>query len=269
MSRSVYPEETRRKIVELHTRHKLGIKAIAKWFKGKPGKTTVERILREAGVYQGPERMAQQRRQTEDRRQRIIARERKWRHRMAVCLWNLRQGKGIERTCYEHGWNQKSIWIHLRERTSYRLLRDRLPKPFHQHRRYQRQELVSRLYPREELFRASIKLYLQQAGLEFDTEPKIADTRLRSDFRVQGYLLECKVDVTHGKLIHCIGQCCIYRHTGNSKPVVVFPDDVELREPFRQVFETMNVPVLHENQLPDWCGTLRTIQESSYRQDRR
>lgn len=86
MSRHIYTEEVRQQVIELHSREKLGLKAISKWFNGKPGRTTIERILRDSGVYQGPDRIAEQQKQRAERQQRVIEQEQQWRHRMKALL---------------------------------------------------------------------------------------------------------------------------------------------------------------------------------------
>ena len=252
MSRAVYSEETCRKIVELHTQQKLGIKAIAKWFKGKPGKTTVERILREAGVYQGPERMAQQRRQTEDRRQRIIARERKWRHRMAVCLWNLRQGIGVETTCHQHGWKPTSIWNYLLQRSSYRRLRSRLDSVILSERiKHQKCGWVSSEYPREKGFCSEIAKQLNASNVRYFQEFNVGGTRYRADFYIRGTLLEAKVDTTHNQMKKCLGQCWLYKSLGHHHVAVIVPDDVRVDMVIKKALQLMAVDVIRLDQLPE------------------
>ena len=72
MTRSTYPIEVQQKVIELHTREKLGVKSIAKWFNDKPGRTCIVRILSDAGVYRGPVRMAEQRKAAIRRQREVL-----------------------------------------------------------------------------------------------------------------------------------------------------------------------------------------------------
>ena len=58
-------------------------------------------ILIRRGVYRGEDAVDRQRLQSEERRRRIVLREKETRHRLAVCLWNLRKGTGVETTVNE------------------------------------------------------------------------------------------------------------------------------------------------------------------------
>lgn len=255
MTQGPYSEEIKAKVIELHTVHRLGLKAIAKYFNNKPAKTTVEKILSKAGVYRGPERMAEQQKAREKRQREVLEKEKEGRHRVAVCLWNLRNGVPVERTCKDNGWGHKSAWNRIRQRPSYHRLRAKIERPYKFTRIEQRKRLISRIYPTEDLFAQNIECHLRDFGDDFEVEPSIPGTRLRADFRFKGFLIECKVDTTHNKLKICIGQACIYRHIGSSQPVVIIPDDVDMRHPFDKVLRALDVVLLSETEFISWIRT--------------
>lgn len=263
MVQGPYNEEIKAKVIELHTVHRLGLKAIAKYFNNKPSKTTVEKILSKAGVYRGPERMEEQQRAREKRQQQVLEAEKEWRHRMATCLWNLRKNIPVERTCIQNGWNKKSIWNKLRERPYYYRLRSSLHRPYTYARKQQKRTRVSRLYPLEADFIRSIDAVIKATVQSYEKEPTIPDSNLRADFRIGRYLLECKVDSTHGKLIHCVGQCWIYKLSASAIPVVITPDDVTVREPFRRAMLEAEAIILTETEFSKWIRAHGGVQESS------
>ena len=50
------------------------------------------------------------------------------RHKVAVCLWELRKGIGVETTCKANGWHRRSIWnsiVHSPAYQKFRLRRKR------------------------------------------------------------------------------------------------------------------------------------------------
>jgi hypothetical protein len=262
MSRRIYTEKVRRKVIQLHTVEKLGIKAISKWFNGRPGKTTIERILRDAGVYEGPQRIREQQKQRADRQQRVIEQEKKWRHRMAVCLWNLRKGIGVETTCHQNGWPAKTIWNHLKERPSYRKARSKLEvKSSSVRPRQKKFGWVSKQYPRETMFLEALASRFEEHGIGYEKEPRIGATRYRADFSALGHLIECKVDLSHTAIKSCLGQCWIYRILQELPIVIIIPDDVDTKHPFPEALNMMNIQLLRESELQKWSQ--KAIQESS------
>jgi hypothetical protein len=255
-------EEIKARVIELHVKEKMGLRAISKYFKGKPARTSIQRILSEAGIYLGPQRMEDQQAAKEKRQAAVIQSEKERRHKIAVCLWNLRKGIPVERTCIENGWQRKAAWYLLGKHPRYRQLRDKIERPYKFTRIEQRKKLISRIYPRESNFTKSIEKRLRDSGLAYEVEPSIPDTRLRADFRVGDCLIECKVDTTHTKLKICIGQSCVYRHIGSSQPVVIIPDDVDMRYPFDRVLKALDVVMLSEEELVPWLRERKSLQEN-------
>jgi endogenous inhibitor of DNA gyrase (YacG/DUF329 family) len=110
-----------------------GIKAIGR----KQGRNAraVQKALIAAGVYVAQEKhngiakkgtgeysrviMAQRRQERKDQKNKI------WRHRVAVCLWGLRKGSGIETTCKENGWVFSSVYNYIKASKAYLAARDR------------------------------------------------------------------------------------------------------------------------------------------------
>jgi|GEM_PF-4655959 len=117
--------EKDKKAVKLYTKNKWGLGRIARQL--KESKTNVRRRLIFAGVYKPtPEQNTLAKKGTGKfsnvlRRERVIKRKEEWRHRVAVCLWNLRHGIEIKVTCKSEGWGSSSIWKYLKDK--HRLLR--------------------------------------------------------------------------------------------------------------------------------------------------
>ena len=107
-------------IVRLYTGERMGLRAISRYFNGRPSIAGVRKILIRHSAYRPEDALARQRARSHERRSAIIAHEKTTRHRMAVCLWNVRRGVGIETMCRREGWNVKSIWNDLSRRKSYR-----------------------------------------------------------------------------------------------------------------------------------------------------
>src|SRR5205814_6786401 len=96
---------------------------------------------------------------SEERRRRIVLRKGEMRHRIAVCLWRLRKGAGVETTCRQEGWNAKSIWNHLGRRKSYRRFAVRRKRKWPDKRAVGKQ--YSRTYIAESRFQNVIENILQ------------------------------------------------------------------------------------------------------------
>lgn len=112
--------EQDKEAVELYTKRNYGIRAIARW--QNRNHILIRRALIGAGVYRPkPEQNMLARKGTGVfskvlQREKINQRESEWRHRMAVCLWNLRHGVAVEITCKSKRWKPASIWSRLRNR---------------------------------------------------------------------------------------------------------------------------------------------------------
>jgi len=219
-------EQTRLTIIELYTKEKLGIKAISAWFKGKPGKTTVARVLTEAGLYQGPDRVAEQRATQERRRSAIIQREKELRHQLAVCLLELRRGIPVATTCRKNGWSKTGVLNPLNRRTSYRKFKARTTQPRSRPERDYRNGWVSRQFPHEETFQEYVEALLRSAKAVFEREFRLPNEASRVDFRVGEVLIECKVDVRTGSMNEAIGQTVLYSIATNLPVVILLPEDV-------------------------------------------
>jgi len=88
-------------IVRLYTTQRMGLRAIARYFSGRPSVAGVRKILVREGVYRSEDALNRQRLQSEERKRIVVIREKTARHRVATCLWNLRKGIGVQRTCKE------------------------------------------------------------------------------------------------------------------------------------------------------------------------
>ena len=85
-----------KEIVRMYTDERMGLRAISRYFNRRPSIPGVRKILIQWAVYRSEERLDQQQARSQERRQAVIAREKLTRHRLAVCLSNLRRGVGVE-----------------------------------------------------------------------------------------------------------------------------------------------------------------------------
>ncbi len=95
--------DKQQEIVRLYTRERMGLRAIARYFNGRPSIAGVHKILVRAGVYRSADTLDRQRLQSEERKRIDVMREKMARHRVAKCLWNVRKGIGVQRPVRKKG----------------------------------------------------------------------------------------------------------------------------------------------------------------------
>jgi hypothetical protein len=170
------------------------------------------------------------------------------RHKVAVCLWQLRKGIGVETTCKGNGWNRRSIWNSIAHSPAYQNFRQRRNRKWPQNRiNHRKYEWVSRRYPLEGLFLNRMEEILREHGILYDREPRVKAGMCRADFRTPHTLIECKTDVTTMGLNKALGQCWIYKAVAGEDCIIVMPDDVHPRYEWLMAFEKMGVRVFSES----------------------
>ncbi len=172
-------------------------------------------------------------------------REKMARHRVATCLWNLRRGIGVQRTCKEEGWNLNSIWNDLGGRPSYRrfVLRRR--------RKWPAKRLTtkhwSKIFPAESGLQSRIETILQSRQLEYVRECRLPGSRTRVDFKLADEtFIECKVGVNAAQMYQFIGQALHYQRFA-MKTVLCIPSDVEIRKDLHELIIQLGVLVCNES----------------------
>jgi len=250
-------------LVKLHQAG-FGLKRIA----SKTGvpKTSVQRWLKDAGVYHPPEKSRKPAGEGPTSRYAIlqksqIRREREARTRamMAVCLREFwRNGTPIESTCRINGWPHHTIWNHILKRPSYVNLRAKMRRNQRwggEMEKARRQGITSKTYRTETDFQNAIAVLLLQAGTQFKREAKLMGCRTRADFLVGGDLyVECKVSCRAGQVYGSIGQLLHYSKLSKAKPVLLLPDDVTMRADLAEIIAGIPAVILWENQ---FCGFLK------------
>lgn len=187
-----------REIVRLYTTERMGLRAIARYFGGRPSIAGVRKILVRQRIYCSEDVLDRQRLQSEERRRTIIMREKMVRHRLATCLWNLRKGVGVETTCKQQGWNIKSIWNDLGPRRSYRCFALRRKRKWPDKRAAGKH--FSRMFPVESALQDLVEAILQSQRLKYVRESRLEGSRTRVDFKVDNEtFVECKVGVNAGQ----------------------------------------------------------------------
>ena len=242
--------EKQAEIIRLYVAEKMGAKAIASYFNGRPGRSVIRRILIQHGVYRGE---AAAHTPNEDRRQTIRLEEAEWRKRMAVCLRGLRRGGSIENISREQGWNVRSIWNRLSVMPAYHSFRNRRKRkhPSEQDRR--RNGLwLSKQYPKEQAFQDVIRILLDESLAPYSVEPSIGGLRVRGDFLIGTMLIECKVDVSHIGMTKALGQCWFYQTHTPYTCMVVVPDDVVPHEAWVIALRRMGATLHNESGFRCW-----------------
>jgi hypothetical protein len=230
----------------------MGLRAIARYFNGRPSTSGVQKILVRTGVYRSVDMLDQQRLQSEDRKRRVVIREKMARHQVAKCLWNLRKGIGVQRTCKEEGWNLNSIWNHLGGRASYRrfVLRRGRKWPT----KYTASKHWSKIFPAESGLQSRIETILQSRQLESVRECRLPGSRTRVDFKLaDGMFIECKVGVNAAQMYQFIGQALHYQKFA-AKIILCIPSDVEIRKDLHELIVEMGVLVCNESTVPQILG---------------
>ena len=170
------------------------------------------------------------------------------RHKVAVCLWQLRKGVGVETTCKANDWHRRSIWNSIVHSPAYQKFRLRRKRKWPQNRiNHRKYEWVSRRYPLEGLFLDRLEEILREHGIIYEREPRVKAGLCRADFRTPQTLIECKTDVTTMGLNKALGQCWIYKAVAGEDCIIVMPDDVHPRYEWLMAFGKMGVRVFSES----------------------
>lgn len=115
----------------------------------------------------------------------------------------------------------------LNERPIYRRWRQRQTPVRKRPERDFRYGWVSRQFPHERQFQQFVSHQLRLARIPFTEEYQLPGLRSRADFKVQGLLIECKVDVRTGSMNEAIGQAVLYQLASAQSVIVVVPEDVD------------------------------------------
>ena len=244
--------EKEEEIVRLYRLEHMGLRAISRYFSGRPTGPGIRAILIRRGVYRGEDAVDRQLLQSKERRRRIVIREKEMRHRIAVCLWGLRKGTAVETRCRQQGWNAKSIWNDLGRRKSYRRFVVRRKRKWPDKRAVGKQ--YSRSYIAESRFQDFIESILQSLHLKYIRECRLEGSRTRVDFKLaDGSFIECKVAVNSGQTYEFIGQAFHYRKF-TDKIILCVPADIEMRKDLHALIAEIGVVVCTEFTLAQYLG---------------
>jgi hypothetical protein len=234
-------------IVRLYVEQRLGLRAISRYFSGRPTTAGVRNILIESNVYRHDEAMTEQAARSAVRRKALLDLEKESRARAATCLWRLRRGNPVETTCRENGWNPKSIWNLLGRRASYRRFKARRIRKWPDKRRSGLH--YSRIFPRESLLHNRVEKILMEAQLKYTKECRLYACRTRVDFKVDdGTFIECKVGMNSGQTYEFIGQACHYRLFA-ARVILCIPSDVRIRADLYEIILSAGATVCNEETL--------------------
>jgi hypothetical protein len=244
--------DKQQEIVRLYTRERMGLRAIARYFNGRPSISGVQKILVRAGVYRSIDAIDRQHLQSEERKGSVMMREKTARQRIAKCLWNLRKGIGVQRTCKQEGWNLNSIWNDLGRRASYRRFVLRRKRKWPMKRTASKH--WSKTFPAESGLQSRIETTLRSRQLEYVRECRLPGSRTRVDFKLaDGTFIECKVGVNAAQMYQFIGQALHYRKFA-TKIILCIPGDVEIRKDLHELIVQIGVLVCNEAALPEILG---------------
>jgi len=239
-------------ILRLYVSEKLGLRAIARYFSGRPSTAGIRKILIAAGVYRGNRAFDELQARSQARRAVILRREKELRHRAAVCLWKLRRGKGVETTCREKGWSRQAIWNFLGTRVSYKRLKVRSRTRWPDKRIGS--QSYSRAFPREQSFQDLISALLTSAEIAYIRECRLPKSRTRVDFKLSdNTFVECKVALNAGQVNEFIGQATQYR-AFSKRIVLCIPSDVQIRADLHRLIIEMGILICNELTFSDLFG---------------
>ncbi|HMG04951.1 MAG TPA: hypothetical protein VK581_05785 [Chthoniobacterales bacterium] len=237
----------RMEIERLYVQERLGLRAISRYFSGRPSIGGVRSILVGAGVYRYGERLTDQAARSAARRKIVIEAEKEQRRRIATCLWRLRTGHPVESTCRQNGWNPKSIWNALGPRASYRRFKARRLPRWPDKRRFG--PYYSRAFPKETLLHDRVEHLLGIGQIKYVKECRLRECRTRVDFKTDdGTFIECKVGANSGQMYEFIGQACHYRLFA-TRVILCLPSDVQIRADLYELIICQGVIVCNENTL--------------------
>ena len=235
-------------IIRLYVEEKLGTRAISKYFSGRPTSPGVREILIRNGVYHGEETYQRQIRDSEERKarhlkdERELKRERK--HRLAVCLWGLRKGMGVETTCKQNGWSKANIWNYLARRKSYRKFKAHRKTKWPDKRSSGKH--YSRKFPSEAVFQGVIEGIVKNAGVRFVSQARLCDAMTRVDIKLEdGTFVELKVALNARGSYEFIGQAFHYRKHAK-RIILCIPSDIEFRRDLYELIVELGVIVCNE-----------------------
>jgi hypothetical protein len=248
-------------ILRLYVSEKLGLRAIARYFSGRPSTAGIRKILIAAGVYGGNRSFDELQARSQARRAVILGREKELRHRAAVCLWKLRRGTGVETTCREKGWSRQAIWNFLGTRVSYKCLKARSRTRWPNKRVCS--QSYSRAFPREQSFQDLVSALLTSAKIAHIRECRLPSSRTRVDFKLSdNTFVECKVALNAGQLNEFIGQATQYR-AFSDRVVLCIPSDVQIRADLHRLIIEMGISVCNELTLGEVvCGAAVSLPPS-------
>ena len=238
-----YPDKEA-EMVRLYVEERMGLRAISRYFSGRPSTPVIREILIRRDVYRGAEVFERQKLASKSRREAIVADEKAKKSQVAVCLWQLRKGIGVETTCKAHGWNPKTVWNEVGKREAYKRFVARRKSAWPAKRSYG--SYYSRKFLSESTFSQCVTQLLAGAGVEFVAECRVCNSRTRVDFKLtDGTLIECKVALNSGQTYEAIGQLLHYRKLA-SNVILCVPDDVTIREDLFELIAELGVTVCNQ-----------------------
>lgn len=150
------------------------------------------------------------------------------RHQVAVCLWALRRGTGVETTCHANGWITSSVWNFLNRNRAY--LRRKAKRTNAGSKELgQKKKWISRQYRVEGDFQDAVAKTLTDAGFAFKRERRFTHSRDRVDFDVGGVFVECKINAKPNSFHRAMGQAFQAKLLEGVRVCILVPDDVVVR----------------------------------------
>jgi hypothetical protein len=180
------------------------------------------------------------------------------RHQVAVCLWALRRGVGVETTCHQNNWIISTVWNLLNKNRAYLRHKNgktsKGSKDLHRAFRW-----VSQKYKSEGQFQDAIAEALKGAGIPFIRERQFMDSRDRVDFEIADtWFLECKIDTKPNSFHRGMGQAFQAKLLEKKDVCIIVPDDVRVREDQSRALALGSIGLIREDELLAYCSGIRS-----------
>lgn len=232
--------EKHQDVIDYYTKQKFGISVIGRLC--GMHKQNIRRILIMAGVYHPEHKYNGYARKGQGKDSRFLIEakrkqreelEKEKRHMIAVCLWGMRKGIGIETTVKQNGWNKGRLWNWISVNPWYKVMTSKRILS-HKDSRLTTPNSWSKLYPLESSFCDHIEDIFKQNNIQYIREPVIEGIQARADFKVYDTLIECKVLTKRQDAYVLLGQIMLYK-TKCQIPIALVPTDVTFKEDLKKL----------------------------------
>lgn len=119
-------------------------------------------------------------------------------------------------------------------------------------------EAVSKTYRSELEMQKHISKELNENGIAFEAEVKVAGCGMRADFAGRNWAIETKKECTSQGIMIGMAQCLVYRKHLNKRFVcILLPDDINPGSFYVSECLSYGIPIIKMSQLVWWVNTVQ------------